>query len=207
MPQKRNPDSLELRVERRATSWATGRLLATLNGMPTGYQKDLQQNNAAMSSAGSRRQAAELLGGVVETLVPDAARMASALDPRARDRPRRSAGDVRMAFRDAHALVGAWSARRGAGCAADRVSAARPSGSTRRFRLAARVGGPEAAVERRALRRESRSAVMAQLDAARAASPARRSSRRRACAAVTPLSRYDKNQAPVGRSRTWSRQS
>jgi argininosuccinate lyase len=175
MPQKRNPDSLEL--ARGAAGHLLGRLvglLATLKGMPTGYQKDLQQNNAAMFEAlDLAEQAAELLGGVVETLVPDAARMASALDPSV------LATDLAdllvtsgMAFRDAHALVGALVRRaEELGVPLDRVSAAEAERLDPALPASLRaLGGPEAAVERRALPGgTSRSAVMAQLDAARAA--------------------------------------
>jgi len=52
MPQKRNPDALEL--ARGAAGQVLGRLvgmITTLKGMPAGYQKDLQENNAALFEA------------------------------------------------------------------------------------------------------------------------------------------------------------
>ena len=128
MPQKRNPDSLEL--VRGAAGQLLGRLvgmLATLKAMPTGYQKDLQENNAALFDAlDLAEQAAALLGGVVETLVPDAARMAAALDPAV------LATDLAdllvqggMPFREAHARVGALVRRaEELGVPLDRVGAA-----------------------------------------------------------------------------------
>lgn len=175
MPQKRNPDSLEL--ARGAAGHLLGRLvglLATLKALPTGYQKDLQQNNAAMFEAlDLAEQAAELLGGVVETLVPDAARMALALDPSV------LATDLAdllvasgMAFRDAHVLVGALVRHaEELGVPLDRVSDAQAGRLDPALPASLRaLGGPEAAVERRALPGgTSRSAVLAQLAAARAA--------------------------------------
>ena len=175
MPQKRNPDSLEL--ARGAAAHLLGRLvgmLATLKALPTGYQKDLQHNNAAMFEAlDLAEQSAELLGGVVETLVPDVARMASALDPSV------LATDLAdllvasgMAFRDAHALVGALVRRaEELGVPLDRVSAAEAARLDPALPASLQaLGGPEAAVERRALPGgTSRSGVLAQLAAARAA--------------------------------------
>jgi len=178
MPQKRNPDSLEL--VRGAAGQLLGRLvglLATLKAMPTGYQKDLQENNAGLFDAlDLAEQAAGLLAGVVETMVPDAARMAAALEPAV------LATDLAdllvqsgMAFREAHALVGALVRRaEELGVPLDRVGAAEAArlGPALPAALAA-LGGPEAAVERRALPGGTgRSAVAAQLAAAREAFPA-----------------------------------
>jgi len=174
MPQKRNPDSLEL--VRGAAGHLLGRLvglLATLKAMPTGYQKDLQQNNAALFEAlDLAEQGAELLAGVVETLVPDAARMAAALEPSL------LATDLAdllvtsgMAFRDAHALVGALVRRaEELGVPLDGVSAAEAERLDPALPASLRaLGGAEAAVERRALPGgTARRAVLAQLDAARA---------------------------------------
>jgi len=175
MPQKRNPDSLEL--VRGAAGQLLGRLvglLATLKAMPTGYQKDLQENNAALFDAVDlAEQAAALLAGVVETMVPDAARMAAALEPSV------LATDLAdllvqsgAAFREAHALVGALVRRaEELGVPIDRVSAAEAArvGPALPAALAA-LGGPEAAAERRALPGGTgRAAVAAQLAAAREA--------------------------------------
>ena len=175
MPQKRNPDSLEL--VRGAAGHLLGRLvalLATLKAMPTGYQKDLQQNNAALFEAVDlAEQAADLLAGVVGGLAPDAARMAAALDPSV------LATDLAdllvasgMAFRDAHALVGALVRRAeelGVPLTGVGEAEARALDPALPATLRA-LGGPEAAVERRALPGgTARSAVLAQLDAARAA--------------------------------------
>ena len=173
MPQKRNPDSLEL--VRGIAGQALGKLvalLATLKAMPTGYQKDLQENNATLFDALDRAEAAaQLMAAVVETLSPDAARMAAALDPSvlATDLADLLVASGR-AFRDAHAAVGALVRRaEELGVPLDRV------GSDESARIdpalpaqLAALGGPEAAVERRALPGgTARSAVMAQIAAAR----------------------------------------
>jgi argininosuccinate lyase len=175
MPQKRNPDSLEL--VRGAAGHLVGglvALLATLKALPTGYQKDLQENNAALFAALDRaRDAADLLGGVVEGLAPDAGRMAAALEPSV------LATDLAdllvaggMAFRDAHVLVGALVRRaEELGVPLDAVG----DGEASRLdpRLVAtlqQLGGPEAAVERRRVAGgTARAAVLAQLRAAREA--------------------------------------
>ncbi len=175
MPQKRNPDSLEL--ARGVAGQLLGRLvalLATLKAMPTGYQKDLQENNATLFDALDRVEAAAaLMAGVVETLTPDAQRLSAALDASvlATD-----LADLLVAagrpFREAHAVVGALVRRAeelgvpldGVGAAeAARIDAGLPA------QLSA-LGGPGAAVERRTLKGgTARSAVEAQLVAARKA--------------------------------------
>lgn len=175
MPQKRNPDALEL--ARGAAGQVLGRLvgmLTTLKGMPAGYQKDLQENNAALFEAMDRAPAvAELLEGVVAGLRPVAPRMAAALDASTR------ATDLAdllvkagLPFRDAHALVGRLVRRAeelGVGLdavPADQVRALDP-------RLAgplAGLGDAEAAVERREVEGgTARKAVLAQLERARTA--------------------------------------
>jgi argininosuccinate lyase len=175
MPQKRNPDSLEL--ARGAAGQLLGRLvtlLATLKAMPTGYQKDFQGGNAPLFEALElATDAAALLAGVVETMMPDAPRMASALEPSvlATDLADGLVAAGRP-FREAHALVGALVRRaeelgvsldRVGGEESGRLDPALPA-------LLEGLGGPEAAVERRtAAGGTARSAVMAQLAAAREA--------------------------------------
>jgi argininosuccinate lyase len=147
-------------------------LLVTLKAMPTGYQKDLQENNTALFEALDRTlAAAELMTGVVATLTPDAARMAAALDASvlATD-----LADLLVAsgktFREAHALVGALVRRaEELGVALDRIGGAEAAKLDPALpaRLAA-LGGPAAAVERRGVPGgTARAAVLAQLEAAR----------------------------------------
>jgi argininosuccinate lyase len=174
MPQKRNPDALEL--ARATAGHVLGRLvgvLATLKAMPTGYQKDFQENNAALFDALDRCElAVELMAGVVETVTPDGARMSAALDPSvlATDLADLLVASGR-AFRDAHALVGSLVRRaEELGLAFDRVPAAEAARLDPGLpaQLAA-LGGPEAAVERRTVTGgTAKSAVVAQLEAARA---------------------------------------
>lgn len=175
MPQKRNPDALEL--VRGAAGQLVGHLVAllvTLKAMPTGYQKDLQENNAGLFAALDLAEgAAALLAGVVETLAPDPGRMAAALDPSV------LATDLAdllvqagVAFREAHAVVGAL-VRRAEELGVPLVDVA-PEEAARlhpalRGALAA-LGGPAEAVERRRIAGGTgRSAVLAQLAAARQA--------------------------------------
>ncbi len=175
MPQKRNPDSLEL--TRGVAGHLVGRLvglLATLKAMPTGYQKDLQENNAALFDALDRAQhAAELMTGIVETLSPDGARMRAALEASvlATDLADLLVKSGR-AFRDAHALVGRLVRRaEELGVPFDRVGGAEAAAVDPALpNLLARLGGAEEAVERRTVAGgTARAAVLAQLDAARAA--------------------------------------
>jgi argininosuccinate lyase len=110
MPQKRNPDSLEL--VRGSAPHLAGRLaamLGSLKAMPAGYQKDFQENNGTLFAAlDTAADAAELMAGVVERLTLRPARMAEAIDHGT------LATDLAdllvqagIPFREAHGLVGA----------------------------------------------------------------------------------------------------
>jgi argininosuccinate lyase len=175
MPQKRNPDSLEL--VRGKAAQLLGRLagmLATLKAMPAGYQKDLQDNNAALFDAlDGAYAAADLMEGVVAGLTLQPGRMAAALD----------AGSLATdladllvqagrPFREAHGVVGAL-VRRGEelGVPIDRVPVAEAGAIDPGLPpVLARLGDAEAAVERRrAAGGTARAAVLAQLEAAAAA--------------------------------------
>ncbi|HAF69992.1 MAG: Argininosuccinate lyase [Acetothermia bacterium 64_32] len=82
MPQKANPDPLEL-VRGRA-----GRLigelcgfLSTLKGLPSGYNRDLQEDKEPLFLAvGTLKGALPLLSGLVEALEPEPRRMREALE-------------------------------------------------------------------------------------------------------------------------------
>jgi len=156
MPQKRNPDALEL--VRGKAGHQIGRLtatLTTLKGLPAGYQKDLQENNDALiTTLDTARDALGVMTGVVDGLVLHTERMRAAVDDST------LATDVAdllvqggMPFREAHAAVGALvraAERRGVTLrevpAADAaaIAAALPA-------AVAALSGPEASVERRAL--------------------------------------------------------
>ena len=82
MPHKKNPDALELM--RGKTGRMVGHLhamLMVLKGLPSGYNKDLQEDKEAVFDAvDTLSLEIEVAIGVVRTLRPDAARMAAVLD-------------------------------------------------------------------------------------------------------------------------------
>ena len=172
MPQKRNPDALEL--VRGAAPQMMGRLagmLGAMKAMPTGYQKDLQENNAALFTVLDQAEdAVMLMAGVVErlTLKPDG--MKAALDPAT------LATDVAdllvqagVPFRQSHELVGALVRRaEDLGVTMDRVPQADLVRIDARMPgILANLGDAEAAVERRrATGGTSRQRVLEQIEAA-----------------------------------------
>jgi argininosuccinate lyase len=82
MPQKRNPDSLELMRGKsgRVIGHLTG-LLVTLKGLPTAYNKDLQEDKEALfDTIDTLKMELAIAAGVVQTLKVNADRMAAALD-------------------------------------------------------------------------------------------------------------------------------
>lgn len=111
MPQKKNPDALELVRGKAARVDADAvRLLALLKSLPAGYQKDLQEDKEAVfDAADAVLGSVQVTAGVVRGLVPD------------RDALRRAAGREDMIaatlavalartgipFRKAHGMVGA----------------------------------------------------------------------------------------------------
>jgi len=110
MPQKKNPDPLELvrgkagRVIGRLAGW-----LATMKGLPTGYSKDLQEDKEAIFEAedtlrGSLDATAAVVAGL--TLNPTVAAEAASGLLLATDVADYLVGKG-VAFRDAHEIVGA----------------------------------------------------------------------------------------------------
>jgi argininosuccinate lyase len=115
MPQKKNPDSLELvRGKAARVDADVLRLLVLMKGLPAGYQKDLQEDKEAVfDAADTTLLSLAVVTGVVRGLGLD------------RDAMRRAAGreDTMAAglavalaragvpFRKAHGLVGAWVAQ------------------------------------------------------------------------------------------------
>ena len=82
MPQKKNPDALELARGKagRLIGDLTG-LLATLKGLPSTYNKDLQEDKEPLFDAiDALRLMLPVLTGVIVTLRPYPERMAAALD-------------------------------------------------------------------------------------------------------------------------------
>ncbi|MCA1561737.1 MAG: argininosuccinate lyase [Acidobacteria bacterium] len=110
MPQKKNPDPLEL--VRGKTGRIIGRLcgwLATMKGLPIGYSKDLQEDKEALFEAeDTLRAALEAVASVLRgvSLNRDAAHDAASGLLVATDVADYLV-DKGVAFRDAHAIVGA----------------------------------------------------------------------------------------------------
>jgi argininosuccinate lyase len=109
MPQKKNPDALEL-VRGKAARVDAGvlRLLTLMKGLGAGYQKDLQEDKEAVFDAGDTAAASvAVMAGVVEGLEPDTGLMRAAVteDMMAAGLAVALAREG-MPFRKAHALVG-----------------------------------------------------------------------------------------------------
>lgn len=174
MPQKRNPDSLEL--IRGAAPQMHGRLvgmLGALKAMPAGYQKDLQDNNAALFAVmDSATSAALLMAGVVERLSLVPQKMKDALDPAT------LATEVAdllvkagVPFRESHGIVGELVRRaEDAGLTITAIGADQVAAIDARLGpVMAQLGDAEAAVERRTVRGgTSRARVREQLAEAEA---------------------------------------
>ena len=82
MPQKKNPDSLELIRGKsgRLVGYLVG-LLTTLKGLPTGYNKDLQEDKEAVFDAiDTLAVSLDVAAGVIRTLKVHRERIAAALD-------------------------------------------------------------------------------------------------------------------------------
>ncbi len=115
MPQKKNPDALELvRGKSARVQASVQRLLSLQKGLPAGYQKDLQEDKEALFDACDTVEIAlEVTAGVVTglTLNHDALRRSAA-------QPEMMAAGLAVAlaqdgvpFRQAHGIVGALVAR------------------------------------------------------------------------------------------------
>ena len=109
MPQKRNPDVLELaRAKSARLLGDLVALLATLKGIPAGYSKDLQEDKALLFDAfDTVALVLPAVTGAVASLATDPERMRAALDASLR------ATDVAdllveagVPFRESHGLVG-----------------------------------------------------------------------------------------------------
>jgi argininosuccinate lyase len=110
MPQKKNPDALELvRGKAARVDGDLVRLLALLKGLPAGYQKDLQEDKEAVfDAADTALGSVAVMTGVVAGLEPQAAAMRAAAGA-----PEMIAANLAVAlaregmpFRRAHHLVG-----------------------------------------------------------------------------------------------------
>jgi argininosuccinate lyase len=109
MPQKKNPDVFELaRGKSGALTGALAGLLATLKGLPSTYDKDLQEDKVPLFAAfDSLVSMLPVLAGALRSLQTHPQRMRAALDPAlmATDLADYFVGQG-MPFRQAHALAG-----------------------------------------------------------------------------------------------------
>ncbi len=111
MPQKKNPDALEL--VRGKTARVDGdllRLLALLKGLPAGYQKDLQEDKEAVfDAADATLGSVAVMAGVVAglTLQPEVMRQAAAGEDMMAAGLAVALAREGMPFRKAHGVVGA----------------------------------------------------------------------------------------------------
>ncbi len=109
MPQKRNPDALELaRGKAGRLLGDLVSLLTVLKGLPSAYNKDLQEDKEPVFDAADTLNALlPVLAGVIETMQPDSAAMRRALDEAmlATDLADHLVGRG-MPFREAHQVVG-----------------------------------------------------------------------------------------------------
>ena len=109
MPQKKNPDPLEL--VRGKSGTLTGRLtgfLATLKALPSAYDKDLQEDKQPVfESADTVEAALEVLSGCIASLEVHQYRMYAAIDPQALATDMADAlVSTGVPFREAYGLVG-----------------------------------------------------------------------------------------------------
>ncbi len=109
MPQKKNPDVFELTRGKAGTmiGLLTG-LLATLKGLPSTYDKDLQEDKAPVFQATDTLLAIlPVLAGALKTITVKAERMRKAIDPTmmATDLADYLV-DQGIPFREAHAMAG-----------------------------------------------------------------------------------------------------
>jgi len=83
MPQKKNPDLLELARGKSGTLIGKlAGLLATLKGLPSAYDKDLQEDKPPVfEAAETMEQLLAVMSGILATLTVHAGRMEAALDP------------------------------------------------------------------------------------------------------------------------------
>lgn len=109
MPQKKNPDPLEL--VRGKSGTLTGRLtgfMTTLKALPSAYDKDLQEDKQPVFEAADTVEIMlEVLSGVIATLTVNQYRMYAAIDPQALATDMADAlVSIGVPFREAYTLVG-----------------------------------------------------------------------------------------------------
>lgn len=116
LPQKRNPDVLEIARGRTAEAFAAlHEVLGITMKLTSGYHRDLQLiKKPLFRGLDSVRETARILARVVPAIELDAARLAEAIDPslRAAERAYRLAVEEGIPFRDAYARARALTADR-----------------------------------------------------------------------------------------------
>ena len=114
LPQKRNPDLFELTRGKSARLITNaGRLAVLLKGLPSAYQKDLQEDKEAVfDTADTLALLFAALPPAIEALTPEPARMSATLTPDLLAVELADAlVEAGIPFRDAHAAVGRlWAA-------------------------------------------------------------------------------------------------
>jgi len=173
MPQKRNPDGAEL--ARASGGVLLGTLtgfLATLKGLPTGYNKDLQEDKVALLSVERRlTDTLAVLAGTVATLEPGDATGGGDPAALATDVADWLVEDAEVSFKEAHAAAGRLVRRaEELGRPVSELSAQeRAAADERLAELPAEVWDAEQALERRAVTGgPARDAVEEQMRRARA---------------------------------------
>jgi argininosuccinate lyase len=123
LPQKRNPDLFELARGKSARLLANAQRMATLlKGLPSSYQKDLQEDKETVFDTADTLDAMlSVIPAAIDALVPNRDKMAAGLTS---DLLAVELADALVAegvpFRDAHRAVGAlWAAAEQAACEPD----------------------------------------------------------------------------------------
>jgi len=173
MPQKKNPDALELvRGKAARVDADVLRLLALMKGLPAGYQKDLQEDKEAVFDAADTTAASlAVMTGVVSGLGLDEGAMRKAAGHEGMMAAGLAVALARegMPFRQAHGLVGQMVAEAGRARATLRETVARvlPAHSPAVAARLERLFDPDEAVRAKAVRGGTApEAVAASLEAA-----------------------------------------
>jgi argininosuccinate lyase len=109
MPHKKNPDPLELvRAKSGVLTGSLAGLLATLKGLPSAYDKDLQEDKGPVfTAADSIEMVLSVLSGAIHSLQVNPRRMLRSIDPLAMTTDLADALVERgVPFRQAYSLVG-----------------------------------------------------------------------------------------------------
>jgi len=110
MPQKQNPDTLELLRGQSANLLAEFvRIFALLRSLPSGYQRDTRESKQSLAILPGIAKHLQVLGGLLATLIWHPERMTEAClrqHATATDLADTLVQEYKIPFRDAHAIVG-----------------------------------------------------------------------------------------------------